>query len=535
MTLSCRPAQYYEGHIAFLLAGANNPPLMHRPPKSLEASGRSVGTQGGSTPRHQNCGRYEMKSLRNVVGVVLAFALAAFAVPAAAQQKQYSLQMSPQPTVASGSKVVMTAKFTNTSPSGGANSAFNSLRLDGNSTGYTITQVRSVTRGDGPIGSVSVTPPVGVDGQSAKAIRVEFLSSVGKGQYVTIEFEATVPDTCDIARWNPNATGDVWSGSQIGSGQSFTLQLAASAPTTRTPGILSLAFDATSLPTSFVEDKPFTVSVFQQSSCGVSLAPVTVTLTATGASFTGSSATGTGTISLMGTFNDAGNSVTLTASATGYAPATTGSFTVFASGNLKCPDIATTPAETQFSASPAGVTSIAQTAYAAGFRGLNVVKPDGKDCEPVNYEFTNNILGDGTGTNGEKTDAKGQTVPANGISFVWDQTFQPNAAYSYTATWQPEWFGLGSPNNRKTKFCNGSAPNVCSSSVDAQACLSPALDISSMPGYPSSPAPACISAEVWAVVPATECAALGAAPADQPSCVRFSTTVTDIFDPVFIR
>jgi hypothetical protein len=235
----------------------------------------------------------------------------------------------------------------------------------------------------------------------------------------------------------------------------------------------------------------------------------------------------------MGTFNDVGNSVTLTATAPGYAPATTGSFTVFASGNLKCPDITTNPAETQFSASPAGVISIAQTAYAAGFRGLNVVKPDGVACQPVNYELVNNVLGDGPGTNGEKTDAKGQTVPANGISFVWDQNFQRNAAFSYTVTWQPEWFGLGSTNNRKTKFCNGTGANVCSSSVDAQACLNPLLDISALPGYPSDPAPACISAEVWAVVPASECA--GTAPADQPSCVRFSTTVTDIFDPVFIR
>lgn len=461
-----------------------------------------------------------MKSMRNLVAYFLALVLAAFAAPAAASTKLYTLAVTPTP-VPSGASVAFSATFTNVSPQGGANSSFNSLRLVAPA-GYTITSITGKTSGNATILS------------GGGAIRVTDMSPVGKNGSFTVSFVATTPTTCGALAWNPAVTGDVWSGSQL-NGSTFERQGAA--PTTSTTGILSLAFDATSLPTSFVEDTSFTVRVFQQSSCSGTLTPVTVTLTASGASFTGSSATGTGTISLTGMFNEVGKSVTLTASATGYLPATTAAFTVFANGNLNCVDdpLTTTIDETKFSASPAGVTSIAQTAYAAGFRGLNVVKDDGVACAPVNYEFTNNVLGDGTGTNGEKTDAKGQIVPANGISFVWDQTFQPNAAYSYTVTWQPEWFGLGSPNNRKTKFCNGTGSNVCSSTVDAQACLSPALDISSMPGYPTTPAPACVSAEVWAVVPATECAALGAAPTDQPSCVRFSTTVTDIFDPVFIR
>jgi hypothetical protein len=449
----------------------------------------------------------------------------ALVVPAtvSAQEKRFSFVVSPS-SVANGAVPGggMSVRFKNETPNG--NSTINSVTAT-LPAGFTLTALPTTTYP----GTLTWTPT---------SFTIKDMSPLkpGKEFYVTLPGVTVDSTTCGAASWRPMAM----TGSQL-NGETFARRSPTGTPTgysetTNVTGTLSLAFDATSLPTSFVEDTSFTVLVFQQSSCGGTLPSVTVTLSASGASFTGSSATGTGTISLSGTFNDVGNQVTLTASATGYQPATTAAFTVFAKGNLDCTDDPLTLLdETKFSASPTGVTSIAQTAYAEGFRGLNVVKPGGVDCEPVNYEFTNNVLGDGPGTNGEKTDAKGQFVPANGISFVWDQSFQPNAAYSYTVTWQPEWFGLGSPYNRKTKFCNGAAPNVCSSTVDAQACLSPALLDSSLPGYPSNPAPACISAEVWAVVDDSECASLGAAPTDRPSCVRFSTTITDIFDPVFIR
>jgi hypothetical protein len=462
---------------------------------------------------------WHMNSIRSVAGLLLALAFATLAGPALANNKAYTLAVTPG-AVATGANVPMRAVFTNVSPTGGANSSFNSVRLDA-PPGYEITKVTGKSSGVANIV------------QSGGAIEVTGMSPVGKNGTFWIEFEATVPATCGASPWNPNVTGDVWTGSSL-SGTSFGRQ--GDAPTTSVTGTLSLAFVASSLPTSVAEGTPFTVTVNQQSSCAGPLPPVQVTLSATGAAFTGSSAlTSGGTVSLTGTFNATGNSVTIVASAPGYAPATSSAFTVFAEGDLKCPDITTNPAETQFSASPTGVTNVSQTAYAAGFRGLNVVKPDGVDCEPVNYTFVNNVLGDGPGVGGTKTDPKGNTVPANGVSFVWDQTFQPNAAYSYTVTWQPEWFGIGSSANRKTKFCTGTGATACATTQDAQACLSPLLLESSLPGYPGSPAPACVTAEVWVVIAASECASLPAPAGDQTACVRFSTTVTDIFDPVFIR
>ena len=157
-----------------------------------------------------------MNIMRRLLGFLLGAAIVATASPAmAGGDKLYKLEMSPS-TVATGTGVPMTAKFSNVSPSGGANSSFNSVRLNAPA-GYTITSVTGVPSGTATIVS------------NGAAIQVTGMSPVGKNGSFSINFVATVSGSCAAASWNPNVTGDVWSGSQL-SGNSFERQGAA--PTT---------------------------------------------------------------------------------------------------------------------------------------------------------------------------------------------------------------------------------------------------------------------------------------------------------------
>jgi hypothetical protein len=267
---------------------------------------------------------------------------------------------------------------------------------------------------------------------------------------------------------------------------------------------------------------------------------VTVTLTGTGASFTGSTATGSGSISLTGTFNDISNSVTLTASATGYEPVTTGAFKVFASGELDCAATAPSPGGTgYFAALPSGVATVTDIGYAAGYRSAN----DKTDpCDKLNYTFTNNI---GTvlapGAAGA-TDNVGNILPANAVSMVWDTAYEPNAVFTYTLTFLPEYVSpsTGLP-AKKTKFCklNSTPPTDCTDAnnqQDLQACNDTPLSYLSIPDGD----PACVAEEAWATIAASECVAAGipnpnAPNQAPPACIRVINRIIDARDPPIIR
>lgn len=464
-----------------------------------------------------------MKNLRSLIGTVLAFALTAFAAPGIAGNKLYSLQLN-QSSVASGASVPLRATFTNVSPTGGANSSFNSVRLDAPN-GYVITQVTGKKSG---VASIV---------QNGNAIEVTYMSPVGKNDSFWIDFNVTTPTTCGAGEWNINVAGDVWSGSQL-SGSTFERQGAA--PTTSATGTLSLAFDTSSFPPSFVEDSQFTVRVNQQSSCsGTTLPSVTVTLTGTGASFTGSTVTGSGSISLTGTFNDISNSVTLTASATGYQPVTTGVFKVFASGELDCAATAPSPGGTGYFATlPSGVATVTDIGYAAGYRSAN----DKTDpCDKLNYTFTNNIGTVAAPGAAGATDNVGNILPANAVSMVWDTVYEPNAVFTYTLTFLPEYVdpSTGLP-GKKTKFCklNATPPTDCrlaANQQNLQACVDTALTALSIPGAD----PACVAEEAWATIAASECTAAGIpnpnAPNAAPACIRVINRIIDARDPPIIR
>jgi hypothetical protein len=221
-----------------------------------------------------------------------------------------------------------------------------------------------------------------------------------------------------------------------------------------------------------VRGDPYTVKVSASSGCTGVAAAGTVSLTATQGTITGGGSqgidgSGTATFGVV-EFSSLGT-VVLKASASGY-PDTFLKLASYA-GDLACKgtkDAAGNELPYTFSASVGG-TAIDQSGYAVGERGAS--NKDGSDCIVVNYTFTNNIVG-----TAETTDAKGNTVPKNGVSFVWDTALQPGAAYMYTVTWRPEYVDAtsGLP-SRKAKICTGSGNTACSTTVAAKACLSGSL------------------------------------------------------------
>jgi hypothetical protein len=263
--------------------------------------------------------------------------------------------------------------------------------------------------------------------------------------------------------------------------------------------------------------------------------------------------TATGVLSFAGVSGvTAGGTCSLTVSATfagaTYTSATYGPYTVFASGNLKCdlnttlPDPPVANTTSYFSALPVGVTSalsVTDVGYAAGYRARN-----DKDtlCPPTNYTFTNNIKG------GNSTDAAGNTLPDNAVSFVWDQTSQPEAVFTYTLTFAPEFADdiSGLPTKKRTLFCRLKTeidpvtnkpvplPTNCADrdfQAPLKACLGTALNSLSIPGDD----PACIAREEWTTLPPGSCGTYTGSAQDAPACIRVTNRIIDARDPPIIR
>jgi hypothetical protein len=406
-------------------------------------------------------------------------------------------------------------------------------------TGYTITKVIGVK------GGIGVTnPAIGVPANATR-ITVEFMSPVGKNADFWIDFEATVPPACVTSRWNPNLTGDVWTGSQIGSGNDFTLVLSSGAPATSTVVgtnsiALALATPSGQSPNTVVDGTPYTATATVSSTCPGGANGVTVNFSGTpNVTVTPTSGTGTtntsGVVTFTASFGSLGPA-SLTASAPDLGVSKTLSFTVFDSGVLACntapsPTFPPEPGTGYFASLPSGVTQVTDPGFAAGYR-----LPGDKNeaCDLVNYTFTNNILG----TN--PVDGAGNTLPPNAASFIWDLGFKPNAVYVYVLTFSPEYVdaGTGLP-VKQTKFCKLSltGPTDCTLAANQQnlqACIYTGIGTmfssASIPGND----PACTLEETWTTVNQSLCPAWtgsGAAPA----CVRGTTRILDARDPPIIR
>jgi len=330
-----------------------------------------------------------MKSLRSLIGIVLALALAALAMPAFAQTKQYTLVMSSPPNAASvpipsGANQPLRAVFTNSSPQGGANSSFNALRLAGPTTNtYTITKVTKVTRSDTGEVLTGIT-------FSAQEIRVQGLTSVGKGVSVTIDFVATVPSVCDSTdRWNPGIDDDVWSGSQVGAGQPFAMQMPPSVPTTTVYDGPTLVI--TQFPATVAATVDFDVVVEQKKNCATEFP--SISLTGPGYSGTPSSAISadgnTKTTTFTGQFEAPTMSpATLTLEASAGSQTKTASIIVYADGDVACgvevdPDYTNSGFDFD-AAEPGQAKSVRQ-----------LWNSNAASCLKVPVDFTNLLLNDG--------------------------------------------------------------------------------------------------------------------------------------------
>ena len=449
-----------------------------------------------------------MNNLRKIAGILLALALAAFALPASAtfDNDYYKLVMSAGP-VSAGPQPI-TATITN-------KARFDYLKS------FTVTPPPGVTIT--AVASASSSIPASKISLSGNKITVAGIQIPYNGSGA-LSITATFPETCGIDQalaWTSTAKGGLFVNNEV-----FTLT-SDSSLVTRLTHVGTLALEFVAPPTSVLKDAPFDVVVKQKSTTcpSLSLPPVTITLVGSPA-FTAGTATPNG---MQTTF--AGNKLgavgpaTLTASATNYASATA-SLTVFtntAVENSCSSNPSTVPPTTGTFNASCATNNITVTGFAEGFRGFN---KGGSSCPAVNFNLTNNIC-----NTVAQTDANGKLIPPNAVSFVWDQTLGA-AAFTYTVTWKPEYVDplTGLPLNARTKWCTANTATPCDTTAVLKACIGTAVAVGSIP----SGQPACISEETWATVADTDCSFLPT-PSSPLACIRVTTTIIDAVDPPIIR
>ena len=436
--------------------------------------------------------------------------------------KKFSLAFSPA-TVTTGSNPSFVVRIRNETSDNSA--SINSVEID-LPPGFTVG------------GNVAFDPPrQGTIHASPGATKVylKSMAPLKKGQSAFLKLPVTVSSSsgCSAKDWSGSEafTGSHLNGDDFKRVSPTGLPAGYAASTTVQAG-LALAFVAP-FPTSAVQNQLISVTVKQTSACAGTLPPVTVTLSGSPASsFTGSTGTtgAGGQVTLTGKFSELVGGATVTASAPGYKSITSVPFPVFASGELECaasttPDPATAPPSTRFSGSPAGVTNPSQTAYAEGIRGPN---KNGASCVPVNYTFTNNVLGAAP-----VVDAAGNTVPPNGTSFLWDQALQPDLTATYSVTFRSEWVDASGVPTLKTRVCTTPDCNPITGQALAKVCLGTALVAASLPPGEKI----CVASETWATVPPGDpyYCTLPPPVTPAPACVQVTSTFVDIFDPVIIR
>jgi hypothetical protein len=301
----------------------------------------------------------------------------------------YGITMSPG-AVAAGSSPTLAATFSNPAAS---TSSFNSVTLTAPA-GMTITGA-SLTSGTGTVSTLPATS-VTISG---------ITPAVASGSSVGVSLQTSVACT---------GAGGGW-GSAVGGG--FTNQ--GSNPSTTVTGACALQF--LQQPVSAASGVPFPVQVTAVDGNGAPVTsfagPVTLALvpvSGSGSLASGSSTAAGGVVTFPGVTIAGSGQFKLSASSTVGSTAlsvNTSQFALFA-GVLDCGGTLD-PTLTN----PGGGT-FGTPGYAEGKRGST--NKNGSNCVLVNYTFTNSILATDT------------------VSLKWDTTTQPNAAFSYTMTWQDE-------------------------------------------------------------------------------------------------
>ncbi len=146
-----------------------------------------------------------MNGLHKVLGFLMAFMLATFALPAIAQTKIFSLKMTP--ATSAGSPAALTATFKNETPNG--NSSFNSLVLTAPA-GLTITAVATP-----PSGTATIT-------NGGQEVRVSNMSPVGNGMTFVLNLTVTSAGAANCTATSGNWSAVPWTGSSF-SGNTFAL------------------------------------------------------------------------------------------------------------------------------------------------------------------------------------------------------------------------------------------------------------------------------------------------------------------------
>jgi hypothetical protein len=150
-----------------------------------------------------------MNCLRKSFLVVAGLSLAILAMPGTAQQSQnktYTLKMSNN----SGN---LLATFNNTSPKQ-SSSTFGSVDLFVDLANWSIAPAGITVKVNG----VDITPSVGIDTNQQGHLKITNIGSVKPKDVLTVAFSTS--GGCGDTTWNAN----VWSGSNIGSGNFFTSQ-----------------------------------------------------------------------------------------------------------------------------------------------------------------------------------------------------------------------------------------------------------------------------------------------------------------------
>jgi hypothetical protein len=155
-----------------------------------------------------------MNGMRKLVGLLLAVILTAFALPAAAQSKQYSLNVSPS-AITAGTTAPLSALFTNLTPNG--NSSINSFKLTAPA-GITIISATL----QGTNGTLTIAPGGG-------SISVTGMFPVKPGLSFTVSLTVTTNPSCTSSAGNWVAV--VYEGSNL-SGQTFAFVSGSSSVST---------------------------------------------------------------------------------------------------------------------------------------------------------------------------------------------------------------------------------------------------------------------------------------------------------------
>ena len=262
-----------------------------------------------------------MNSLRKTVGFLMVLMLAGFAFTSNAvfgANKTFTLDMAVAPPGTSPATV--TAKFTNT-----GSSSFNSLSLDAPA-GFEIIGTPTATRGQASLVSTG-------SGNRAKVVSINL--PAGSGQFVTLTLTVKTTATCGAT--TGNWVGTPYEGSQL-TGSTFGLVPPSTTSTTISVGCMSfLKNPANALVNTKITDSPYNTA---GNSVQVSLTPAPVASTSVtlassctnggltlGASNSATTSSGVATFSSLAS-STGGSVCTLTASATGYASASSTPFKV---------------------------------------------------------------------------------------------------------------------------------------------------------------------------------------------------------------